>query len=841
MRRLSSLGSKNLAHRKGRSILTGTGIVLGVAILFGVLVANATTQKGVDNLIASFTGRADVVAGPVGAFDGKLPNGTIDRLRKLPQVADVVGEYGFGTALAGYPSKSDPKQPTGLQVSGIVPAEAKKIHDFPFVAGRFPNPGTTEIDISKKLADDIHVGVGKQLTIRARKLSRPFTVVGIVDVKDVGGFNGAGGRGFISLDVARKMQGDPSGTFDGADIMLAKGVDTDTWLDAHKGEITGVRMQNAQDLAAGFKQFLGVFGTFLAFFAGITLFIGAFLIYLTLSMAVIERTRIYGTLRALGATAKQVRRVVMREALALGFVSTIVGLLLGLLLARGLLFFIAKLFQLDVPGLQVTPPAVITTVLIGVVVTLVSALIPARRAGKLAPIVAMKGDYVRDTKLSRVWIAGAILLAVSIVIDLAPIHSSGGAGSFTVIFILLGAVLVVPVVLRPVSQLLGRLTHRIARGVGDVAVLHLAKERSRSAYTLALVMVVMAMLFATGGLYLSIRSGIGEIVDRQFGADIFVQPRVPDNGTMAPKLAREPGVDKITPLRFGFSTGADKKGKQQDFFLRTIDPSSYFAVSSYFWKDGNDADAKAALVRGGSVLSSSEVAKSLGASVGEMVTLDTVRGPHAFKLAATYIGGPGPPELTMGIKDARTYLSATRPQAYAVKVSSGARPDSVNTAIKKDLAAFQPRTQTSAEAKNEARSQIATYFQIIYAILLIAAIVGLLGLANTLAMSVLQRFREIGILRAIGVTRSQTWRMVLVESSTLGLTAFVLSIPLGALLTYLVVRGTSAGFGFTIPTLYPWLWVPFVALFAIVIAVVAAIAPGRRASRLEVVSALQYE
>src|SRR5438309_4902235 len=108
VRKLSSLGSKSLAHRKGRSILTGAGIVLGVAILFGVLVANATTQKGVDDLISSFTGRADVDVGPVGAFDAKLPPGTIDRLRKLPQVADVVGEYGFGTALAGYPSKSDP-------------------------------------------------------------------------------------------------------------------------------------------------------------------------------------------------------------------------------------------------------------------------------------------------------------------------------------------------------------------------------------------------------------------------------------------------------------------------------------------------------------------------------------------------------------------------------------------------------------------------------------------------------------------------------------------------------------------------------------------------------------
>ncbi len=839
MRRLSSLGSRNLAHRKGRSILTGTGIVLGVAILFGVLVANATTQKGVDDLISGFTGKADVVAGPIGAFDAKLPRGAVATLRSLPQVTDVIGEYGFSTALAGFRSKSDPTQPASLDVSGIVPSESQKIRDYPFTAGRFPNPGAFEIDVSKKLADDYHLEVGEQLPLRGRKLARTFTVVGIVDVKDVGGRRGGSGQGFVPMDVAHKMQGDPAGALDGADVVLAKGVDTDTWLDAHKDAITGVRMQNAQNLAQGFKQFLTAFGIFLTFFAAIVLFIAAFLIYLTLSMAVIERTRIYGTLRALGATSKQVRRVVMREALVLSLVSTVAGLVLGLGLAKGLLVFISKLFGISIPGLAITPSALIATIFVGLVVTIVSALIPARRAGQLAPIVAMKGDYARDTKLSRMWITGLILFAVGTAISV----SSSKTGPLGVIVILLGSVMLVPLVLRPLSQLLGRLTHNIARGVGDIAVLHLSKERSRSAYTLALIMIVMAMLFGTGGLFLSLRSGIAEIVDRQFGADMLVQPQVPDDGTVGARLSNVPGVGHVTPIRFGFGTGIDTKGKTQEFFIRTIDPSSYFAVSSYFWKSGSgsDAAAKAALTRGGSIIASDEVAKALGASVGHDVTLNTARGPTHFTLAAIYIGTAGPPELSMGLKDARTYLGTSRPQAYALNVAKGSNPDTVAVAIKKDLAAYQPMTQTSAEAKSEAKSQIATYFEIIWAILLIAAIVGLLGLANTLAMSVLQRFREIGILRAIGVTASQTWRMVLVESSTLGLTAFVLSIPLGALMTYLVVRGTSDGFGFSIPTLYPWVWVPFVCLFAIVIAVIAAIAPGRRASRLEVVSALQYE
>jgi putative ABC transport system permease protein len=195
----------------------------------------------------------------------------------------------------------------------------------------------------------------------------------------------------------------------------------------------------------------------------------------------------------------------------------------------------------------------------------------------------------------------------------------------------------------------------------------------------------------------------------------------------------------------------------------------------------------------------------------------------------------------MGVKDAAQYLTVGRPMGYAMSVKDGVPPSRAARELKAALPAYQLETTTAAEQREEARGQITSYFNIIYAILLIAAIVGLLGLANTLAMSILQRYREIGILRAIGVTRSQAARMVLVESSTLGLTALVLSFPLGLLLTYLVVRQTSNGFGFHITTQYPWLWVPFVAIFAIFIAVVAAIAPGRRASKLHVVTALQYE
>jgi putative ABC transport system permease protein len=826
-----------LAHRKGRSLLTGGGIVLGVAILFGVLVANATTQKGVDDLIESITGRSDVVAGPVGAFDATLPAGAITKLKALPDVQTVVGNHGFGTALRDHPSKDDPEEPTQIAVSGIVPSEAQKIRDYEFTSGRFAAPGQSEIAIAQDLSEDIDVGIGDRLTITGRKVTRDLTVVGIVDITEVGGFDDASYRTFTSIETARTLQGDPPGTFDRASLILKDGVGVDGWIARHHDAITGVRLQNSGTMAEGFKEFLAVFGTLLTFFATITLFVGAFLIYLTLSMSVIERTRMYGTLRALGASRRQVRRVVLREAIALGVVSSIAGLVVGLGLALGLLRLIGRLFDLDIPGLVIDPGAVITAVIVGLVITIISALVPAIRAGRLAPVEAMKGDYARDTRLGRSWIAGAIVFvgAIGLYVGVA-----GPVRNVAVIGILFGAVLLVPLLLRPIALLLGRITNRIARGVGEVAVLHLAKERSRSAYTLALIMVVMGMLFATGGMFLSVRGAISDLVSTQFGADLFVGSRTPDDGRVGRMLAAREDVEVVSPVRFGIATTTDEQGDKEEIFVNTIEPASYFKVSSFSWKDGNDADAKAALERGGAILLSEDVALRKELHVGERFDLETRKGASSFEIAAIYAGSFGPPELTMGIKDARTHLSAGRPNGYRVELIDDADPEAVGKELEA-LPNLQLETETQADVQDQVTDQIGRFFQIIYAILAIAAIVGLLGLANTLAMSVLQRFREIGILRAIGVTRSQAWRMVLVESATMGLTAFILSIPLGWLLTTLITRGAGEGFGSALDTIYPYAWIPFVLIFGVVIAVIAAIAPGRRAARLHVVNALQYE
>lgn len=844
MRRLSSLGSKSLAHRKGRSVLTGAGIVLGVAIFFGVLVSNATTQDGVDQLIEDFTGRADVVVDSQGAFGTYMPAATLPQLQALPDVELAAGGFGLGVVA---PTKTrgddDEDEPAEFFMRGIVPAEEQKLQRYQIEDGRFFTPGAPEMVVTHALIDDVPMKIGERVPITTAAGRKTVTVVGIL--AKVGAGRGLSGPGsFTSLETARAFAGEGD-VYGGISLVLSRGTDVDRWISAHEDDIEGLGFQNADDLAQGFKSFLAVFGTFLTFFAFLTLFVGAFLIYLTLSMAVIERTRMYGTLRALGATRKQVRRVVLTEAIALGAFSTLIGLLVGLGLAKILIALTANLFDLSLPGITITPPTVVLAVAIGLLVTLISSLVPAVRAGRLAPVEAMKGDYAGETKLSRSWMVGIVVFVFSLGIALATSGTEEGASAVTpiaVMGLLLGTLLLVPLLLRPLAAVLGRITNRIARGVGEVAVLHLVKERSRSAYTLGLIMIVMSMLFASGGLYLSVRGVIDEIVDRQFGADFFIEGNGPLDPSLEEKIRARPDIAQVSGLRFGYAKAPGQDDDHEDVFLLMIDPATYFDLSSFFWKDGGDDSAEEALSRGGAVLLPSTYATETKLERGDTFRLKTRRGELAFTVAAIHLNDPGPPRITLGLPDARKYFDANKPLGLLADVEPGRDVDRVKDAIEDGIGRdVGLRIETAADQKEQARMQVGRYFQIVYAILLVAAIVGLLGLANTLAMSVVRRFREIGILRAIGVTRSQMWRMVLVESTTLGLVAFVLSLPLGWIMTALVLRATSKGFGFEMTTVYPWSWIPLVAIFGLVCAVVAAIAPGRRAARLEVVTALQYE
>jgi putative ABC transport system permease protein len=372
--------------------------------------------------------------------------------------------------------------------------------------------------------------------------------------------------------------------------------------------------------------------------------------------------------------------------------------------------------------------------------------------------------------------------------------------------------------------------------------MHLVKERSRSAYTLALVMVVLAMIMSVASLSASMRTAMNEILDRQFAADVAVDSTSTFSTEHELAFAALDGIARTSTLRFRNAPVVRPGEPDRQSFLLTIDPASYFDVSSYAWREGDDVSAKAALSAGGAVIMTAPIAESLGIGVGDDVTLRTNEGPRPFEVAALTAGfGTGQP-IVIGLADGQRYFNVGRPHTLLADIDPGADLDTVVERLERDFVPLGDfRVNPSSAIKADARSQLDGFFALFYGLLAVAGVVGLLGLANTMAVSVVQRYREVGVLRAIGTQRGQVRRMVTAETATLVLVALVLALPLGFAMSVALVQGSSNTLGYTVAFRFPVLLPVVLALLGLVATMVAAFVPGRRAARMPVVGALQFE
>jgi putative ABC transport system permease protein len=293
-------------------------------------------------------------------------------------------------------------------------------------------------------------------------------------------------------------------------------------------------------------------------------------------------------------------------------------------------------------------------------------------------------------------------------------------------------------------------------------------------------------------------------------------------------------------LRFGLVDIAEKGAVANQFFT-VIDPSSYFGIASFPWIRGGDDTVRAALSDGGSIVLPEPIAIKLDKEVGDTLRVRTNQGVKPFRLVATYglIGNfPGP---AIGVRDAGLF-GAGRPNAYFVSIDQGTDAELLRKTIIQRLGTkYQVEVQTSDRIKEQAHAQLQGFFALAYALLSIAALVGILGLANTMVVSVLSRTREVGMLRSTGTLRRQARAMVMVEASTLALVAYLLALPLGWLLSTGIVVSQRAALGFTIQYVFPWVLLPVLLLLAVMVAAIASLIPARRIGRLEIVEALRFD
>jgi putative ABC transport system permease protein len=827
--------------RGTRTALTASGIAFGVALVFGVLVSVASVSREARALSAGAAGGADAVVLPLGANGSALAADVTESLRRIRGTTAIVDLVSFPTSVTADSRRNVGVDEAGATYAplliGIERADVDALYRYRLASGRLFSDGSDEVVLPTSLADRLAVEVEDAVEVSTPTGRWSAIVVGVIDDSGAGAVNG-GLTVFSSITTARRVAALEADASTLMAVKLAPDVSVRGWLAAARPDLPpGVELVDSSGGIDSFRQGIDTLGDAFVAFSALALFIASFLVFLTLTVSVAERTVMYGTLRALGIRRSQLALLVVREALVLGAVSSVLGVLLGSAVALALLRVVSALFH--VPPIQPAfrPVTMLAAIGLGVAATVVGAAVPARRAAQVDPSVAFRGGLRVDrTTVGR----AAVVAFLATLAALCATRSSLAASTAAAVLVLATLVAGLPLVMPYLVGAVRLVTRRSVGLVGMMSLSHLAHERKRSGYTVALVASVLAMVIAIGVVYSSMRATFDRQVDAQFGADLQLTATTTFGPEFVPELMRVRGVRGVSTTSDG-STRVSGSGQRVD--LTSIDPETYFAVSGFPWAEGDAASAWQALRRGGAVIVPAAFAEKQGWEVGDSVTLDSPTGPRPFDIVATF-------DASLFFTQQRLYLSATdalavfgadRPSTVLVDVD-GTDVSGTRRRMEEALRDHPPfLVESAATVKADLAAQFNGFFTPSYVVLVVAVVVGGLGVANTLAVSVLERSREIAVLRAVGARQRYVQRLVFAESSLLTTCGVILALPAGWILSELVLGALEASISVSTGNRPAWGWLAAALASSLLIGGAASVAPARRVTRTDVVSALRPE
>lgn len=850
LRRFSSISLRNLGARPQRTLLTAVGIVLGVGIVFGVLTLSDTMSGAFRDLFSRAYGAADLTVTAAGG-NGPFDEGVADEVRAVPDVDSAAPRLAQAASLI-LDSRDERGLPEvkSMRVFGVEPQTAGLATGFELARGRYPKEGA-EVALDESSAEAAGVGVGDTVRVGTPQGPEEMKVVGLLRIP--GGSFGGISFGLTPLRYAQSAFDKP-GQISGIAVEAAgdgrveplQKILTDKLGEGFQAERSETRTAQIDSQLQGFK-------IALLFFAGTALFVGAFLVFNALSMTVLERTRELGMLRALGATRGMVSRSVVLEAAILGLLGSALGILFGYAMARGLVVLFARAFRFEISSVALSPFALVSALVVGVLVTTLAALYPSLRAGRVSPVEAMRsrggGTGGRPKKPSRILpVVGLLLvgigapwtyyLAKNLSADLSGlVYASGIAG---VVGTFLGVALVIPTLVGPLAALFAPVLRLLFGVEGRMAAANATRNRGRTALTASALMVGISLVVAFSALGGSVLGSVRSYLEGSLGSDFVVQPANFDHDvTFSKELESEisnvPGVGETTGIASSFRrSGGDVNvvfgvdGSYPDIFRLNIRSG------------GSGAFAE---LKNGAALVGEQLAEKNGLRVGDEVELAGPRGTKGYPVAGVvandFLGGGTGVYVSEGTL-ARDF-GVDSDGFLAVKVAPGADRAAVEGEISRVLRDYpQLSLYSNAEWKEQVESDFNRQYVFFYAIMGVSVAVSAFGVVNTLSMSVFERTREIGILRAVGATRLQVGRIVIDEGVVISLIGCLVGIAVGSLLGYLFVRGSSAG-GFEVAFFYPKLPALAALLSGLLIGVFAGLLPARSAAKTNIVEAVQYE
>lgn len=855
LRSFDGIALRQLRSRKLRSALTGLGVVLGVGMVFGVLVLVGTIRSTFTDLIGAAYGSSDLVLTP--RTGGLLPSDTPAKVRATPGVEHTGQMIGSGFIRLDAQGKPIHGASGVMWVAGFDAPDSP--YDFNVVAGRAMRSGPELVLEQNWAADhDLHVGdvVGAATpTGRVR-----LRVVGIFGLSAGAGF---GGQGFAAVPLAygRRIMNVPSGW---GQVAIRASDDSDEGVAQLQRRLrhelgAGVQVQPPSAYGEQATAQLDALNVVLYFFSGVALFVGGFLILNSFNMTVLQRMREIGMLRTLGSTPAMIARTVLVEALAIGLVGTALGLAVGFGLARGLVVAM-KGFGIPIGDLSVDPTAAVIAVAVGVLVTLIGALRPALRAGRISPIRAVLGGDGPRQRASRYRLVfGLALFLPGCILGGSFWIGNGNSGSALSAILgigmtmgmFAGIVLAAPFLMTPIVRLLSVPLRRVSPTGGRLAFDSASGNRVRTAATAAALTVGLCVFVVNSVFSTSFLGTVRDQVDQSFAHDFTVQSigggvETGESFQMSPDVARQigrlPGAAVVSPLRTRFVELPRTGASSTNGVAIGVDPRTYGEVDKSSYRGATLPQAMTGLARGG-IVAAPAFADLAGIHVGSVVTLrgpaGTVRAPVVAELDSMTSMGGMVMLLSIATQQA-VYGPLNDTQIYVKALPGRAKALERATTTFLDRRHPQLELQSSVDVKRHIERQIDQQFGLFNAIIFVAVLVSLLGVINTLAMSVIERTREIGVLRALGASRWLVRQSLLSESLLITLAGAIVGVLSGLVIGWTWV----AGLGDLLPGLtfrFPLGATLLVAGIAVVLGSLAAVLPARRAARVDVISALTYE
>jgi putative ABC transport system permease protein len=878
---------RGLLSRKLRTALTAIGVVLGVSLVSGTYVLTDSISTAFDSIFKENYKNTDAAITGKPPFDLNSDGGPaaaepfaeslLPKVEALPEVqaadgnvsgeAQLIGRDGKAIVFGGAPN-------LGFSINPDKP----EFNSLTLINGAWPKSG--EVVIDTRTAREKGFKAGDTISVQARGPAQQMRISGLVEFGAVQSIGGATLAGF-DLQDAQRLFG-KEGKLDQILVAAKDGVSEQQLLDAVKQVLPpDAQVRSSQEQAAADSSdtsgFLNFLRTFLLVFGGVALFVGSFVIANSLSITIAQRTREFATLRTLGANRRQVLGTVVLEALVTGVVASAAGLFLGLGIASGLFkLFDAVGFTLPNNGLVFRGRTILVALLVGVVVTLVASLRPAIRATRVAPIAAVReGAKLEPGRFHRYRSAGAALLAgVGVALTVLGLFLNG-LSTTSVLLLLLFGVLLLFVGIASFTDRLVRPMARVANPVARWSVVFFSalvwpiavvvwllrrpgsrgefpnvvpdsasteigganssRDPQRTASTSAALMIGLALVTLVATLGAGIIRPFEQAVDQIFQADYAVVAQnnfTPLPTSVAESVTKTPGVEAVSSVRAGQGRAFD-----QTISVTAVDQQAP-QVLSLDWKEGSQQTlgqlgADGAIVDDG-------YAKDHNLTAGSPIQLQTVSG-QTLRLAVRGIFTPpagGSPFGAVTISTAAFDATNPRPQNLMTFVNMNGGVTEANTqALGEALSTFpNAKAQTRDEFKKAQTDGVKAILNILYVLLALSVIVSLFGIVNTLVLTVFERTRELGMLRAIGLTRRQVRRMIRHESVITALIGAAIGIVLGlGLAMLLAARLDEVAF------VVPGLQLIVFAVVSVIVGIFAAIWPARRAARLNPLEALQYE